>query len=95
MNISDKYCKNNPYLEIGFFLNVLYKISNIDKVLYIRMNTIIRKSLLPLWEINMNNILISGVEDILLFKCKAQSKDINLIDNLCINNTILLINIIE
>ena len=95
MNISDKYCKNNPYLEIGFFLNVLYKISNIDKVLYIRMNTIIRKSLLPLWEINMNNILISGVEDILLFKCKDQSKDINLIDNLCINNTILLINIIE
>jgi len=74
-------------------INFLCKYSSIDKILYLSYNTIIRKSLLILWEINMNNYLIGGVEDISFSKDKA--KKLNLKDNFYINDGVLLINIKE
>ena len=66
------------------------KFSDLDKILYLESNTIIRKSLLPLWEINMNNKLIAAVEDISFSKDKA--KKANLKDNFYFNAWVLLIN---
>ena len=40
---------------------------NIDKIIYIDSDTIIKKSLLPLWEINLNNKLFAFFEDICLY----------------------------
>ena len=66
------------------------RFSNIDKILYLDSNLVIRKSLLPLWEIKMNNKLILTFEEI------SNSKDISLIenekDNLFNNKGIFLIN---
>ena len=69
------------------------KFPNIDKILYLDSDTMIRKSLLPLWEINMNKKLIAAVEDISLSKDKATRS--NLKDNLYINDGVLLINMKE
>lgn len=66
------------------------KFPNIDKILYIDSDTIIMKSLLPLWEINLNNNLIAAVEDIT--KSKDNAKKENLKDNLYVNIGVLLIN---
>ena len=93
--VPDIYFKNFPSIEIDFFLNILHKITYFDKVLYLRFNTIIKKSLLPLWEINMNNIIVAGFEDILQSKDKGKSNNINLKDNFFNNETALLININE
>ena len=41
--------------EIWYKYILADKLSDLDKILYLDCNTIIRKSLLPLWEINMNN----------------------------------------
>jgi lipopolysaccharide biosynthesis glycosyltransferase len=69
------------------------KFSDLDKILYLDCHTIIRKSLLPLWEINMNNKLIAAVEDISFSRDKA--KKANLKDNFYFNTGVLLINIKE
>ena len=66
------------------------KFPNIDKILYIDSDTIIMKSLSPLWEINLNNNLIAAVEDI--SKSKDNAKKENLKDNLYVNIGVLLIN---
>ena len=66
------------------------KFSELDKILYLDSHTIIRKSLLPLWEIDMNNKLVAGVEDISFSKDKA--KKANLKDNYYFNTEVLLIN---
>ena len=93
--VPDIYFKNYPYIEIDFFLNILNKISYNDKILYLRFNTVVRKSLLPLWEINMNNILVAGVEDILQSKDIGKSNNIDLKDNFCSDDAVLLFNIKE
>ena len=66
------------------------KLSDLDKILYLDCKTIIRKSLLPLWEINMNNQIIAAVEDISFSKDKA--KKANLKDNYYFNAGVILIN---
>ena len=66
------------------------KFPYIDKILYLDTDTIIRKTLLSLWEINMNNKLIAAVEDVSSSKEKA--KNLKLKDNLYINAGVLLIN---
>ncbi len=62
----------------------------IDKILYLDTDTMIRKSLLPLWEINMDNKLIAAVEDVSISKEKA--KNAKLKDNFYFNAGVLLIN---
>ena len=66
------------------------KFPELDKILYLDCNTIIRKSLLSLWEINMENKLIAAVEDISFSKDKANMA--NLKDNYYLNTGVLLIN---
>lgn len=63
---------------------------NIDKILYLDCDTIVRKSLLPLWEININNKHIASIEDI--SKNNNKTKKINLKDNFFFNAGILLLN---
>ena len=63
---------------------------NLDKILYLDCDTMIRGTLLPIWEINMNNKLIAAVEDISL--SKEKSNKVNLKDSLYINCGVLLIN---
>ena len=57
------------YILVGRY----FQYSNIDKILYLDCNTIVRKSLLFLWELDMNNKLVAGVEDILLSKDKSKN----------------------
>lgn len=83
----------NPEFNIILLINIIYQFTDIDKVLYLSCNTIVRKSLLPLWEINMEHKLVAGVEDILLSKDKA--KKINLQNNFYINDGLILLNIGE
>ena len=78
---------------IFLFKIFFFKFSGIDKILYLSCNTIVRKSLLCLWEINLNNKLIAGFEDFLYNKDKEEK--INLKDNLYINNDLFLLNIKE
>ena len=66
------------------------KFPSIDKILFLNSDTIIMKSLLSLWEININNKLIAAVEDILNSKDKAKIE--NLKDNFYVNTGVLLIN---
>ena len=92
--INDLNSKENIIKEnlLNYLLDErLYSLTDIDNIIYINYNTLIRKSILPLWEINMNDKLIAGVEDILLGKDKIKS--LNLKDNFYINSNILLINI--
>ena len=79
--------------NICLLINFLCYHSDIDKILYLSYNTILRKSLLSLWEIDMKNNLIAGVEDISYSKDKA--KKLNLKDNIYINDGVLLLNIKE
>ena len=73
------------------FLNILVtKFTNINKVLYLDCKTIIRKTLLPLWEINMKKKLIAAVEDISFSKDKA--KNISIKDNFYFNCGVILLN---
>ena len=76
--------------EIWYKYILADKLSDLDKILYLDYNTIIRKSLLPLWEINMSNKLIAAVEDISFSKDKARKA--NLKDNYYFNTGVLLIN---
>lgn len=66
------------------------KFPNIDKILYLDSDTIVRKSLLPLWEINLNDKLIAAIEDVSKSKDKAKKEKLK--DNLYINAGVLLIN---
>ena len=77
--------------ELWYKFILTDKFSDLDKIIYLDSNTIIRKSLLPLWEINMNNKLIAAVEDISFSKDKA--KKANLKDNFYFNTEVLLINV--
>ena len=76
--------------EIWYRTILADKFPNIDKILYLDSDTIIRKSLLPLWEVNLDDNLIAAVEDISMSKYKAKKH--NLKDNLYINSGVLLIN---
>ena len=79
---------------LGYILiSNLQLIKNIDKVLYLSCNTIVRKSLISLLEIDMNNKLIAGVEDISF--SKKESKKLYLKDNLYINDNVILFNLKE
>lgn len=66
------------------------KFPNIDKIFILDSDTIIMKSLLPLWEIDLKDKLIAAVEDILKSKDKAKME--NLKDNFYVNTGVLLIN---
>lgn len=66
------------------------KLPNIDKILYLDCNTIIRKSLLALWELDMKDKIIGSVEDISFSKDKAIK--LGLEDNFYFNAGVLLIN---
>ena len=83
---------NNEF-NIILLINILYQYTDLDKILYLSCNTIVRKSLLPLWEINMNDKLAAGVEDISFSKDKAKKN--NLHNDFYINDEVLLLNIRE
>ena len=80
-------------LTIKLILEFLYKLSNIEKILYLGCNTMIRKSLLSLWEVNINNKLIAAVEDLSVSKEKIVK--INLKDNLYLKDDVMLLNMKE
>ena len=95
MNISDEqfmelYLKNFTSKDIYYSYILAEKFPVINKILYIDCNTIVKKSLLSLWEINMNSKLIGAVEDYTLRKEKE--KNSNFKDNSDINTGVLLIN---
>ena len=97
-NVSDYQLNNNLSKEIQEFniillINILQQFNDIDKILYLSCNTIVIKSLLSLWEINMNNKFVAGVEDISFSKDKA--KKLNLKNNFYISDEVLLLNIAE
>ena len=77
------------YRLINYFDNIY----EIDKIIYLSYYTIVRKSLLPLLEIDMNNKLVAGVEEISY--CKNKAKKVNLQDNIYINDGVLLLNLKE
>ena len=92
-NFSSKsHSKNEQRLNLNLLLNFLCEILNDDKILYLSHNTIVRKSLLSLWEINLNNYLIAGVEDI---SDKNNQSLIKLNDIFYINDGVFLLNIKE
>lgn len=102
LHVSDEHFKDFqltecPTNEDRFPLFSLIKFfcenSNFDKIIYISSNTIIRKSLLYLLEINMDNKLVAGTKEFSF--SKDDSKQINLKDNLYINDKVLLLNIKE
>lgn len=92
-NVSDYQINANPEFNIITLINILYQFTDINKILYLSSNTIVRKSLIPLLEINMNDKLVASVEDISLSKDKANK--INLENNFYINDGVLLLNIAE
>ena len=79
-------------LDIKLKKEIFYKYSladmfkNIDKIIYIDSDTIIKKSLLPLWEINLNNKLFAFFEDICLYKCKVEKRNLYIIDKVFLIN---------
>lgn len=93
-NISNSQYNNFPLVlttKEAWYRFILADIfPNIDKILYLDCNTIVRKSLLSLWEINIDNKLIASVEDI--SKNNDKAKKTNLKDNFFFNNGILLLN---
>lgn len=60
------------------------------KILYLDSDTIVRKSLLSLWQTDMTNKLIAAVEDI--SQSKEHSHQLNLLDNFYFNAGVLLLN---
>ena len=90
-NQFSNYPKENWITKESWYRCILAdKFPYFDKILYLDTDTIIRKTLLSLWEINMNNKLIAAVEDVSSSKEKA--KNLKLKDNLYINAGVLLIN---
>ena len=92
-NSSFKYLPTNKDFLIHILIYNLYRLYNIDKIIYLHSKTIVRKSLIPLLEINMDNKLVAGVEDISFSKDK--SKQLTLKDKLYINDGVLLFNLKE
>lgn len=93
--VSEKQIKNiqltkNRNKELLPIYILADKFSSINKILYLDCNTVVKKSLLPLWEININNELIAAVEDISFSTKKA--KKINLKDNFYFNHEVFLLN---
>ena len=93
--VSDELFRDIPLInltkkELWYKYLLADKFPEIDKILYLDCNIIIRKSLLSLWEINIKNKLIAGVEDISFSKDKA--KMANLKDNYYFNTGVILIN---
>ena len=76
--------------DIWYIFILTEKFPMIDKILFLDCDTIVKKSLLSLWEINMNSKLIAAVED--FFFSKEKAKKANLIDNFYVNAGVLLIN---
>ena len=96
LNISNslsKYIASKKTFLSYILIYNLYKLYNIDKILYLNPKSIIRKSLLPLFEIDMTNKYIAGVEEISLSKYK--SKNLHLQDKIYINDGVLLFNLKE
>ena len=90
-NQFSNYPKENWITKESWYRCILAdKFPYFDKILYLDTDTIIRKTLLSLWEINMNNKLIAAVEDVSSSKEKA--KNLKLKNNLYINAGVLLIN---
>ena len=77
---------NDPW----YYSILINKFSFIDKLLYLDCKTIIRKTLLPIWEIDMKNKLIAGFKDFSFFKEKI--KNMNIIGNILANGMVLLVN---
>ena len=98
-NIHYKYfpTKKGERKTISFSINLmnyfLYYLSNINKVLYLSCNTIVRKSLLFLWEIDLKNKLIGAVGNFSFNKENVNK--INLKNHLYIYDSIYLLNIEE
>ena len=89
--ISDEQFKDFSFGKVVWYSFILAeKFPMIDKILFLDCDTIVKKSLLSLWEINMNNNLIAAVEDFYFSKEKA--KKVNLVDNFYVNDGVLLIN---
>ena len=86
-----EYSLTNGIVKKIWYLSILAdKFPDIDRILYLDSFSMIRKNLLPLLEINMNNKLILKIEDI--SNITDKEKSLFLIDNLYINEGILLIN---
>lgn len=62
-NICDKFEKNNEFPISAFGRLFLQNIENLDKVLYIDCDTIINGSLKELFEINIDEYYLAGVQD--------------------------------
>ena len=95
LQVSNSQLKNFPFSslrkeETWYRYLLADEFPNFERILYLDCNTIVRNSLLSLWELNMNNKLIAGVEDIFFSKDKA--KILSLKDNLFFNFDVLLLN---
>ena len=75
----------------SLLINILSDLYEIDKLLYLGCNTIVRKSLLSLWEIDMNDKLIAGVK-VISFN-KNMEKIMNIKDGFYLYDNILLFNL--
>ena len=76
---------------INILVNKLYKLQNIDKLLLLGCNSIITKSLLSLWEINMKDKFFAGFDNISFVREKIEN--INLNKKFYINDLVLLLNV--
>ena len=92
-NLLSKYIPSKKAFLSYILIYNLYLLFKIDKILYLNPKSIIRKSLLPLFEIDMNNKLVAGVEDILFSKYK--SNNLHLQDKIYIDDGVLLLNLKE
>ena len=93
IEFSSKECENEEYwlYNINHLFNKYSSLFDVDKILYLNYNTIIRKSLISLWEIKMKNYLFAFFESD-SFKIQKR-KNISVDDFFCINYRILLLTI--
>lgn len=61
--LCEKFTKNNTFPLSAFARLFLENIQGIDKILYIDCDTIIKGKLNDLWNINIDNYYLAGVED--------------------------------
>ena len=80
-------------LTINLIKCLLYYFADKNRILYLSCNTIVKKSLLFLWELNFKNNFVAAIE--VISSCKTQKNKINLLDNYYINDGILFLNIEE
>ena len=79
--------------ETWYRCSLADKLPTLNKILYLDTDTIVRKSLLPLWQINMSDKLVAAVEDVSLSIEKAET--VQLKDNFYFNAGVLLLNTAE